>query len=101
MTDLRAEAEERAREWLERDALRIMEFLENERDDWTNADREFDLARVIGEALADRDLEWFQIIESFAGFHPVSMTDALNRGIEWAQREKAKGSGACGTGSQS
>lgn len=57
-------------------------------------------SRIHGEAVADRDLEWFQIIESFAGFHPVSMSDALDRGIKWAQRTKTKGSGANGTGRQ-
>ena len=36
---------------------------------------------VANAATRDRDLEWFQIIESFMGFHPVSMTDALTQGI--------------------
>lgn len=51
-----------------------------------------DIAKALDEWVADRDLEWFQIIESFAGFHPISMTDALEKGIKWAAkfREEAK-----------
>ncbi len=52
-----------------------------------DAESERDQTRV---ALAERDKEWFQIIESFAGFHPASMTDALKQGIENAKKQKAK-----------
>jgi len=45
--------------------------------------------------LAERDKEWFQIIESILDFHPVSMTEALDKGIEKvkllrAERDKLK-----------
>jgi len=33
------------------------------------------------QAINNRDKEWFQIIESILGFHPVSTTEALNKGI--------------------
>ena len=46
-----------------------------------------EVARLRAE-LVDRDKEWFQVIESFAGFHPVSITDALKQGI--ARSKKAK-----------
>jgi hypothetical protein len=36
---------------------------------------------LIRQALNNRDREWFQIIESILGFHPVSTTEALNKGI--------------------
>lgn len=49
------------------------------------------LREVAEEAQRDRDLEWFQIIESFSGFHPVSMTDALDRGILWAKKHNRAG----------
>jgi hypothetical protein len=38
--------------------------------------------------IEERDLEWFQIIESFANFHPVSMTDALEQGIKRCKAQK-------------
>ena len=41
-------------------------------------------------AQTDRDLEWFQIIESLMGFHPVSMTDALDSGIAWVKKRGAR-----------
>jgi len=43
-------------------------------------DRE--IKEMAKEHAADIDREWFQIIESIFDFHPVSMTDALNTGIE-------------------
>jgi DNA-directed RNA polymerase subunit RPC12/RpoP len=45
-----------------------------------------DIAGLVEQAVRDNDLEWFQIIESFMGFHPVSMTDALNQGIAKVQK---------------
>jgi len=53
------------------------------------ATRERDEAReVLRSALEERDREWFQIIESIAGFHPVSITDALQQGIARAKNLK-------------
>lgn len=40
--------------------------------------------------IEERDLEWFQIIESFANFHPVSMQDALEQGIKRCKAQKEK-----------
>ena len=55
---------------------------------WENGQGVYDLKT--GEDLwADRDREWFQIIESILNFHPVSMTHALNEGIETVKRLKA------------
>lgn len=49
----------------------------------------------IREVIADspkpddhRDLEWFQVIESGLGYRPVSMTDALDKLIEYRKRFK-------------
>lgn len=42
----------------------------------------------VEEAVKQRDLEWFQIIESIMDFHPVSMTDALNQGIARSKKQK-------------
>jgi len=54
------------------------------------ARRERDEAReAIRSALEERDREWFQIIESIAGFHPVSITDALQQGIARAKNLRA------------
>lgn len=43
---------------------------------------------IVQRHLDDRDKEWFQIIESILGFHPISMTDALQEGIARAVRNK-------------
>lgn len=40
------------------------------------------LKKLLEYTEHENDLEWFQIIESVLGFHPVSKTDALKRGIE-------------------
>jgi DNA repair exonuclease SbcCD ATPase subunit len=40
------------------------------------------------EELVDRDKEWFQVIKSFAGFHPVSITDALKQGMKRSKKAK-------------
>lgn len=40
--------------------------------------------------LAENDLEWFQIIESILGFHPVNQTEALKKGIEKVKSLKAE-----------
>ena len=39
-------------------------------------------------AIQERDKEWFQVIESILGFHPVSMTEALRIGIERIKKQK-------------
>ena len=35
----------------------------------------------VRKIICDRDMEWFQVIESIVGFHPVSITDALYIGV--------------------
>ena len=42
------------------------------------------------EAIQERDKEWFQVIESILGFHPVSMTEALRIGIERIKKQKQR-----------
>ena len=42
------------------------------------------------EATQERDKEWFQVIESILGFHPVSMTEALHIGIERIKKQKQR-----------
>ena len=42
------------------------------------------------EAIQERDKEWFQVIESILGFHPVSMTEALHIGIERIKKQKQR-----------
>lgn len=39
-------------------------------------------------AIQERDKEWFQVIQSILGFHPVSMTEALRIGIERIKKQK-------------
>lgn len=45
---------------------------------------------VYNNACKDRDLEWFQQIESATGFHPVSMTDARNGLMKRFKKVKSK-----------
>jgi TolA-binding protein len=42
------------------------------------------------EAIQERDKEWFQVIESILGFHPVSMTEALHIGIDRIKKQKQR-----------
>jgi hypothetical protein len=42
------------------------------------------------EVTQERDKEWFQVIESILGFHPVSMTEALRIGIERIKKQKQR-----------
>ena len=42
------------------------------------------------EVTQERDKEWFQVIESILGFHPVSMTEALHIGIERIKKQKQR-----------
>ena len=42
------------------------------------------------EVTQERDKEWFQVIESILGFHPVSITDALRIGIERIKKQKQR-----------
>ena len=42
------------------------------------------------EVIQERDKEWFQVIESILGFHPVSMTEALHIGIERIKKQKQR-----------
>ncbi len=37
---------------------------------------------ALKEQHKDHELEWFQVIESFMNFHPISQTDALKQGIK-------------------
>jgi len=46
------------------------------------------LKEIIDQAIDNRDREWFQIIESILNFHPVSMTEALKRGIKKVRKIK-------------
>lgn len=67
------------------------ERLTQERDE-ARAERDDLLARIkrLEEATQDRDKEWFQVIESILGFHPVSITDALRIGIERIKKQKQR-----------
>jgi hypothetical protein len=56
-------------------AMKLIEITRRERDEAI-------------QQLTERDEEWFQIIESFAGFHPVSITDALKQGIKRSKKQK-------------
>jgi hypothetical protein len=49
-----------------------------------------EVREVLRSALEERDKKWFQIIESFAGYHPVSMTDALQQGIAHTKKLKSQ-----------
>ena len=42
------------------------------------------------EVTQEIDKEWFQVIESILGFHPVSMTEALRIGIERIKKQKQR-----------
>ena len=67
---------------------------------WVNApfarglERELNAAneriKRLEEAIQERDKEWFQVIESILGFHPVSMTEALHIGIERIKKQKQR-----------
>ena len=59
------------------------EYCNTEADHETN-----DVICLIRQAVNDRDREWFQIIESILDFHPVSMTEALNKGLEKVRKLK-------------
>lgn len=52
------------------------------------------------EIRDERDKKWFQIIESILDFHPVSMTEALNKGIakvkQWKHITSAAEDKICG-----
>ena len=47
------------------------------------------LQRIVEHIIRENDLEWYQIIESVLGFHPVSKTDALKSGILKVKHLKA------------
>lgn len=49
-----------------------------------------DHIKRLEEAIQERDKEWFQVIESILGFHPVSMTEALRIGIERIKKQKQR-----------
>jgi uncharacterized coiled-coil DUF342 family protein len=66
---------------LERELTAVTEQRDEVRDE---------VREVLRSALEERDKEWFQIIESFAGYHPVSMTDALQQGIAHTKKLKRK-----------
>ena len=65
---------------------------------WVNApfarglERELNAAneriKRLEEETQERDKEWFQVIKSILGFHPVSMTEALRIGIERIKKQK-------------
>lgn len=42
------------------------------------------------QSAQEIDKEWFQVIESILGFHPVSMTEALRIGIERIKKQKQR-----------
>jgi hypothetical protein len=44
----------------------------------------------LNQAIKERDLEWFQVIESILGFHPVSITEALKIGIDRMKNKNAR-----------
>jgi len=46
--------------------------------------------KLLEEVTQERDKEWFQVIESILGFHPVSMTEALRIGIERIKKQKQR-----------
>ena len=50
------------------------------RADLKELDRLYNSAVTV--ELADRDKEWFQVFESILGYHPVSMSDALDKGLK-------------------
>ena len=54
------------------------------------AEARLDCIKRLEEATQDRDKEWFQVIESILGFHPVSITDALRIGIERIKKQKQR-----------
>ena len=68
--------------------------------DWVDAnfakqlERELNAAneriRRLEKLIQERDKEWFQVIESILGFHPVSMTEALHIGIERIKKQKQR-----------
>ena len=49
-----------------------------------------DRIKRLEEVTQERDKEWFQVIESILGFHPVSMTEALRIGIERIKKQKQR-----------
>ena len=49
-----------------------------------------DLKKQLEGLVADNDKEWYQIIESFMNFHPISMTDALKKGIKMVHNWKTE-----------
>lgn len=42
------------------------------------------------QSAQEIDNEWFQVIESILGFHPVSMTEALRIGIERIKKQNQR-----------
>ena len=42
------------------------------------------------QSAQEIDKEWFQVIESILGFHPVSMTEALRIGIERIKKQRQR-----------
>ena len=49
-----------------------------------------DYIKRLEKVIQERDKEWFQVIESILGFHPVSMTEALHIGIERIKKQKQR-----------
>ena len=57
-----------------------------------NQDKAKLLERIkrLEQSAQEIDKEWFQVIESILGFHPVSMTEALRIGIERIKKQKQR-----------
>ena len=49
-----------------------------------------DRIKRLEQSAQEIDKEWFQVIESILGFHPVSMTEALRIGIERIKKQKQR-----------
>ena len=68
--------------------------------DWVDAnfacqlERELNAAnqriKRLEQSAQEIDKEWFQVIESILGFHPVSMTEALRIGIERIKKQRQR-----------
>jgi len=54
-----------------------------------------ELAFLTQTKLNDRDKEWLQVIKSITDYHPVSMTDAVNRGIRLVRARKSQAWDEC------
>ncbi len=49
-----------------------------------------DRIKRLEQSAQEIDKEWFQVIESILGFHPVSMTEALRIGIERIKKQRQR-----------